>query len=268
MIGIMQGRLSPMIDGKIQAFPMETWIDEFSLAKDIGFTHIEWTLDHFNLFDNPLFHSVDEIISLKSDTGIQIDTLTYDAGMQTPLVQAGKIQTVEVDTIKKVIEQSKKVGIKILVLPLVDNSSMKNGDDVKYIEIFSELQTEVLGDGFRIAIESDLQPKRLHSFFTQIRSENIGLNYDTGNSASLGFDFESEMDLLREFIMNIHLKDRKKNGGTVRFGEGNAPLRTQVNYFREYIPEVLNVIQGARSFAGDDVGAASDYLKFIKECLD
>ena len=52
MIGIMQGRLSPMIDGQIQAFPVEAWKDEFRLANDIGFTHIEWTLDHFNLFDN------------------------------------------------------------------------------------------------------------------------------------------------------------------------------------------------------------------------
>ena len=268
MIGIMQGRLSPMIDGQIQAFPVEAWKDEFRLANDIGFTHIEWTLDHFNLFDNPLFGSVDEIISLKSETGILIDTLTYDAAMQSPLVQSGKIQTIEVDNIKRVIEQSKKVGIKILVLPLVDNSSMTNGDDAKYGEIFSELENEVLGNGFRIAIESDLEPRNLRSFLTQIRSENIGLNYDTGNSASLGFNFQSEMGLLKEFIINVHLKDRKTNGGTVRFGEGNAPLRTQVNYFRKNIPEVLNVIQGARSCVGDDVAAATEYLKFVQESLD
>ena len=29
MIGIMQGRLSPMIDQKIQAFPEDFWMAEF-----------------------------------------------------------------------------------------------------------------------------------------------------------------------------------------------------------------------------------------------
>ena len=32
-IGFMQGRLSPMVNGKIQAFPYETWKNEFAIAK-------------------------------------------------------------------------------------------------------------------------------------------------------------------------------------------------------------------------------------------
>jgi hexulose-6-phosphate isomerase len=35
-IGFMQGRLSPMIDGRIQSFPWDYWENEFSLAKEIG----------------------------------------------------------------------------------------------------------------------------------------------------------------------------------------------------------------------------------------
>ena len=44
-IGIMQGRLSPPIKGRIQAFPSQTWQKEFYLARDCGFSHIEWVLD-------------------------------------------------------------------------------------------------------------------------------------------------------------------------------------------------------------------------------
>ena len=33
-IGIMQGRLSKPLNGKIQSFPKNSWKDEFYLAKD------------------------------------------------------------------------------------------------------------------------------------------------------------------------------------------------------------------------------------------
>ena len=32
-IGIVQGRLSPTINNKIQAFPFHTWQDEFTICK-------------------------------------------------------------------------------------------------------------------------------------------------------------------------------------------------------------------------------------------
>ena len=41
-IGIIQGRLSKPVNGKIQSFPNNTWKSEFYLAKEIGFEkHIE-----------------------------------------------------------------------------------------------------------------------------------------------------------------------------------------------------------------------------------
>ena len=44
-IGIMQGRLSPPIDGRIQAFPINDWESEFEKASKIGFDCIEWIFD-------------------------------------------------------------------------------------------------------------------------------------------------------------------------------------------------------------------------------
>ena len=41
-VGIMQGRLVPPVDGRIQAFPAENWKDEFELASDAGLACIEW----------------------------------------------------------------------------------------------------------------------------------------------------------------------------------------------------------------------------------
>ena len=55
-IGFMQGRLSAMVDGKIQAFPWNEWREEFPRAQALGLTRIEWTIDQDRLRENPLEH--------------------------------------------------------------------------------------------------------------------------------------------------------------------------------------------------------------------
>ena len=50
----MQGRLSPILDNKIQAFPEKYWQKEFLKIKKTGLNLIEWTLDYEKLNKNPL----------------------------------------------------------------------------------------------------------------------------------------------------------------------------------------------------------------------
>ena len=44
-IGFMQGRLSPQVGDRIQAFPRDHWREEFPIAERLGFPLMEWTLD-------------------------------------------------------------------------------------------------------------------------------------------------------------------------------------------------------------------------------
>ena len=53
-VGLMQGRLSSPVGGKIQSFPKKTWESEFEKAQKLSIKFIEWTLDHKNLSSNPL----------------------------------------------------------------------------------------------------------------------------------------------------------------------------------------------------------------------
>lgn len=260
----MQGRLSPMVAGKIQAFPEKYWKAEFFTAQALGFDMIEWTLDRQNLMQNPFLIDHQSILAIKSMSGVNVKSMTYDAAMQAPLVLDGKIQNTEVEVLSQVLQACKKLNVQYLIFPLVDQSSIKDDDDYReYIKLFSYIDEKLLGDKVRIAIESDFEPRRLNEFIKDIGSEKIGINYDTGNSASLGYDFEQEMSAYSEFIMNIHLKDRKFRGSTVPLGTGSAPLTEQIRYFYKYLNECDWIIQGARSRTGNDVGLAEGYLKFI-----
>ncbi len=82
----MQGRLSPMVDGRIQAFPWEHWRDEFVLAGRHGFPTLEWTLDQERLSANPLMtpNGRREFRDLSAAHGVEVRCLTGDFFRQAP----------------------------------------------------------------------------------------------------------------------------------------------------------------------------------------
>ena len=65
-----------------------------------------------------------------------------------------------------------------------------------------------------ISIETDLKPSILLELIKKMKNK-IFINYDIGNSASKGYDFNKEKKYFK-FVKNIHLKDRIKKGSTVR----------------------------------------------------
>ena len=82
----MQGRLSPIVDGKIQAFPWKNWQKEFQLASENNFKIIEWTIDQEKILENPLMteDGKSEIKKLSKKFDIKIPSLTGDCFMQSP----------------------------------------------------------------------------------------------------------------------------------------------------------------------------------------
>jgi hypothetical protein len=78
MLGIMQGRLSKSLTGKIQEFPTKTWEKEFELANQLGLRAIEWTLDYTDFKLNPLFNLKEQskIDYLKDLYSINIPSIT------------------------------------------------------------------------------------------------------------------------------------------------------------------------------------------------
>ena len=87
-IGIMQGRLSPRIDGKIQAYPAKTWQKEFEIAQEIGYSAIEWIVEKPLEINAMMSKSgMTEIKEIILKTGVRVDYVCADIFMQQPLVR-------------------------------------------------------------------------------------------------------------------------------------------------------------------------------------
>ncbi len=245
-IGIMNGRLSPPVDNHIQFFPVNTWRDEFKIAHDCGFDSIEWI---FDLNVNPILQSdgIDEIDFLSKKYNVQVTAVCADYFMQKMLFNVEKSELDKnLTMLKKLIQQCSKLDIAILEIPFVDSSSLKTQSDKE--QIITNLQQMVdfaNSQNVKITLETDLPPNDFKSLLEEF-GPNIGANYDTGNSASLGYDAEKEIQILQPWLSNIHIKDRLYGGNTVVFGSGSTDFDLVFSTLAKINYDGQLIIQGAR----------------------
>lgn len=262
-IGFMQGRLSPPIGGRIQAFPWSCWADEFPLAQHHGFRLMEWTLDQDRLYENPLLTPGGQaaIRDLCKQHGLNIGSLTGDCFMQAPF---WKTHGAERDRLQQdfraIVAACAAVGISMIVVPLVDNGRLDTTDQQDVLIGFLKDQSELMLERqVRVVFECDYGPEPLARFIELLDPALFGVNYDIGNSAALGFDPTAELAAYGSRVMNVHIKDRLLGGTTVPLGTGNAAFDAvfaalgSLDYAGNYI------LQTARSADGNHAEALIRY---------
>lgn len=267
-LGFMQGRLSPMVDGKIQAFPWNSWQNEFPAAQSLGLGLMEWTLDQERLYQNPLLtpQGQQEIRCLCQAHRLAIPSLTGDCFMQAPFWKANGRDKAMLETDFIAIARAcAEVGIEMIVVPLVDNGRLENEQQeealltcmMAHADLFRAL-------GLRIIFESDFAPGELARFIGRLPADAFGVNYDIGNSAALGYKPEEEFAAYGPRIVNVHVKDRVLGGTTVPLGTGNADFPTVFRLLREAAYVGYLIMQTARARDDDHAGTLRQYMGQIE----
>lgn len=262
-VGFMQGRLSPRVDGKIQAFPWDHWEQEFPLAQQLDLTLMEWTLDHERLAENPLMTPAGQarISQLSQRHNVRVGSLTGDIFMQAPFWRVdGAERTQRLRELDSVIDACASTGIHFIVVPLVDAGAMLSAiDESVVIDAFLERDAHLRAKGVRIVFECDYRPALLARFIAKLPAPTFGINYDIGNSAALGYDCGEEIAAYGTRILNVHIKDRVLNGTTVPLGTGNADLPRAIELIIRTGYDGSFVMQTARAQDDDHMGALRRY---------
>jgi L-ribulose-5-phosphate 3-epimerase len=272
LIGFIQGRLSPMVNNKIQSFPWEHWKNEFSIAFNNKLKIMEWTLDYENLYNNPLMTNdgQNEIIQLCNKNKIDIPSLTGDCFMHMPYFKFDGFKKDDlIEDFKNIIKSSHKINIKIIVVPLVDNGSIENqNQESKFLEGLDCIKPLLKELNIRIAFESDYEPKKLNELISVLPHTYFGINYDTGNSASLNYDIKEEFGLYGDRIINVHIKDRLVNGPTVPLGQGDTDFAEIFKQLKLINYDGNLILQTARAEKNNDERVLNEYRKFVISFLD
>ena len=262
-IGFMQGRLSPLVDGKIQAFPWNHWRSEFPAASELGVRLMEWTLDHDRLYENPIMTEDGrrEIAALGERFHLTVPSLTGDLFMQAPFYkQTGAARAELVADMRAVLEACARLGTRFVIMPLVDGGRIEN--DAQRDSLFDgleQIRPFLLDKSMAVVFESDFEPARLARFIEQLDRRAFGVNLDTGNSAALGWNHSEELALYADRILNVHIKDRLLGGTTVPLGEGAADIAGTVAALEKGGYRGNYILQTARADDGDHAAAVARY---------
>ncbi len=271
-IGFMQGRLSPIVDGKIQSFPWSNWENEIKEAAHNGFQLMEWTLDQENLYQNPFMskEGQEKIKKLKQEFEFEIPSLTGDCFMQSPFYKAESKS--EENKLKQdfenIIISGHKLNVRFVCMPLVDNGRLENSDQEKKLLDFLMSKDQFLQDhNIKIVFESDYIPKDLQTFIAQLPSHSFGINYDIGNSAALGFTPDEEFKLYGNRILNIHIKDRLFKGTTVPLGTGHADFNNVFINLNKVAYRGHYILQTARAEDNNHIDLLKKFRDFSSQLI-
>jgi L-ribulose-5-phosphate 3-epimerase len=270
-IGIMQGRLIPPMDGRFQCFPRGRWAEEFPLAAEAGLQAIEWIYDAYGAEENPIASAagIAQIKSLSETHRIGVFSVCADYFMDFPLVRINEQETQErLNKLFWLMRQGQALGIHRLVLPFVDASRIETeAEESAVVQCLTLAMPVAEETGVEIHLETSLAPAPFASLLSKVHHPMLKVNYDSGNSSSLGYHPTDEFAAYGQRVGSVHIKDRVLGGGTVPLGTGDADFSALFAALRkiEYSGDVI--LQVARPASGNEVAWAKQNLAFVQTNL-
>jgi len=271
-VGIMQGRLLPMRNGIYQGFPGEHWKSEFAFAEIAKLYCIEWVFDALTELSNPLQseQGINEINILVKETGVKVLSLCANYFIPHSLVRKnGLLNNEAVRKFIWLVEKAKRIGVVYIVLPLLEESSLST--DNQFIGIVSAINTilpSLESAEIELLLETDLSADKVLMILEEVNHPLLGINYDIGNGASMGYQPTIELPLLSRWIKGVHVKDRMANGGTVPLGQGDADFETCFRIILESGYSRWFILEAARQDGMPHITTASCYREFVESQIN
>ncbi len=225
----MQGRLIKKFHGRYQAHPMDDWEKEFKIANQHNLGNIEFIIDFYKPELNPLlnFSGNNRIKMLEKKYKVKVYSICADYFMSNPIHSMGKKKNYSLEFLKVLIVAANKLGITNIILPCVDQSTISNNKlhQKNLIKNILSLKKLLEINKVNLLLETDLPPNKIRYILNKLNFKYFGINYDTGNSASLNYKISEEFKVYGKSIKEIHIKDRLLNGKSIRLGKGNMDFK-------------------------------------------
>ena len=269
-MGIMQGRLLPPVNGKLQAFPHQRWMEEFPLAGELGLKAIEWVYDYDD-YINPLEkrQDIDQMRRISAKTGVKVNSICADFFVRYPLLRTTEYREARVNFLHWLISICSYAGIKRVVIPFVDANAIHTQDELIEISALMDLICpSAKARGIEIHFETNLGAMDMLRLLKKVQQwDCIYICYDTGNSASFDRDPEEEWEAYAKAIGSIHIKDRMIGGISVPLGTGNVQWDKISALIKKYKYGGDLILQPARGKEGEEVEWTKKNIEFLKGIL-
>jgi hexulose-6-phosphate isomerase len=267
-VGIMQGRLCPPEHARLPYFPRAGWRDEFARAESAGLEAIEWIWDTWGGNVNPLAspEGVAELKSLSDQHGVAVRSVCANYFMEYPLVRTeGREFEARQAALVWLIGRCAEAGVGRIILPFLDQSKLETAADrAQAIRAVTAALASAEPAGVELHLETSLAPRDFANLLDELPHPLVQVNYDSGNSASLGYHPAAEFAAYGERIGGVHIKDRILGGATVPLGTGDADFPGLSKALRDVGYAGDFILEAARGVPGDETAWSRANRRFVE----
>ncbi len=224
-VGIIQGRLSPRPRDRLQAFPAETWEQEFALARALGLDGIEWIFEAHRSAENPLRSPKGRarIRKVIEQTKTAVLSICGDYFMVHRLSEPGEVGVRASRVLSEVIAQAAAIGAQRILLPWLEEAALdsEQKEDCAVTNLIRALPA-ASRHNVAIGLEMEVPGDKYRSLLERIGHPLVQAYYDTGNSTAAGLDVGKDILHLQGKLGAVHIKDRKTGGTSQFLGNGDT----------------------------------------------
>jgi sugar phosphate isomerase/epimerase len=225
-VGVMQGRLSPRPASRLQAFPHETWADEFAQAKRLGFSYLEWIYEAERAQENPIASARGRaaIRACAETSGLAVGSVCADYFMVHRLAGgSAQARAEHALALAQLVRWTRELGATRILLPLLETSAVDTPELVRQVTESIQRVCPVLDEcDVVLGLEMEIAGKDYAAVIHGVGHDKVRAYYDTGNSTAQGFDIAADIRPLLPVLEAVHLKDRALRGKSQPFGQGAA----------------------------------------------
>jgi L-ribulose-5-phosphate 3-epimerase len=263
-IGIMQGRLVASANGELDCPPGPRWREEFEIAASLALNHIELVAEKVVDLDNPIWSATGrgELLTVADAVGVNLISLCANETLTHRFDDPG----FALDLATRLAPLLADIQLRIVVLPLLEASDLSVLDwpgAARAVHLFAAAIAE---RGARVVLELGVPAAEALRFQVATDSQHVGLCYDVGNSAALGFDVPTDLRQLGPQVWHLHAKDKDSAGQNVRFGTGSVPFD---RVFAELAAQGFDGLITMEATRGEDPRVtAAEHRAFLLACGD
>ena len=227
-VGIIQGRLSPRPERGLQAFPLDTWEQEFETAATLGLDGIEWIFESHRASENPLRspRGRARIRKVIKRTSVRVLSICGDYFMVHRLSETGEAGVLASHVLSEVIAQAAAIGAERILLPWLEEAALDT-EEKKNTAIANLIRAlpAATRHGIVLGLEMEIPGPEYRAVIDRVGHPLVQAYYDTGNSTAAGLDVGCDIAHLEGRLGAVHIKDRKTGGSSRFLGQGDTNFR-------------------------------------------
>lgn len=225
-IGVMQGRLSPRPEHRLQAFPHQTWPEEFARAQALGFSYLEWIYEADRAEENPIASRAGRaaIRACAAASQLPVGSVCADYFMIHRLAGGtAQARAENARALCDLVRWTRELGATRILLPLLETSALDTPELVaQATESIQSVCRTLAENDVVLGLEMEIPGERYAAVIRGIGDARVRAYYDTGNSTAQGFDIATDIEPLLPLLEAVHMKDRVVHGTSRPFGHGAA----------------------------------------------